>query len=145
MKLDARFQTESFDLELPVVYILGFERDNEFVPVYVGESGHRICRYADYVRAQFGAPTDFTVGEAVRCLIESGLTVLLKYRETPTDKMRRKGEERELMDTLKGQGFKLLNDLPSFSRLTADEEVEQQRIRRFVHDTYLASSQSISF
>jgi hypothetical protein len=79
------YETEGFVAERPANYVVGFLRGADFVPFYVGETGHMTCRAANYVRAAFAAPTDFRVGMAVKSLRAKGFRILLKHRIGSTD------------------------------------------------------------
>ena len=66
------FETLEFRTKHPSVYVVGFKSTDTFTPFYVGETGNLTCRCADYIRAQFKAPTDFRVGAAIKCLEARG-------------------------------------------------------------------------
>ncbi len=117
-----------------IVYILYFKEKNanEAIPFYIGESSRGIGRFCDYISAQFGAPTDFKVGEAVRYLRELGFTVGIKYKESSD----RKKEEKAFIDRLK-KNHRLINELKGFNYKSAMKQDERARIRDFVETLVL--------
>ncbi len=146
MNLDSSFQTLTFVRAHPVVYVIGIEQEGKFYPLYVGETGHVYCRYADYIRAQFAAETDFKVGEAIRYLIERGHKVLVQYKHASEKKTDRKAEEDNLKKAYIAQGFSLLEGLPGYSYRAINreerkefEERKRREIREYVDRTLLAT------
>lgn len=126
------FETLVFLQDDPANYVVGFEKGQRFVPIYVGETGNLTCRRADHIRAQFGAQTDFKVGTAIRFLQKRAFKVLLKYHAgSPNQKERNKEEER-LKAELRSHDYSLLNDIPGYSYLSADREEEAGKIEAFV-------------
>jgi hypothetical protein len=132
MKTLENFETLEFRSKYPSVYVVGFKSADTFTPFYVGETGNLTCRCADYIRAQFKAPTDFRVGTAIKCLEARGYAVFLKFRLSSEDRKERLREEDVLAKELEGSGYSLLNRLPSFSYHTADKEEEAAKIVEFV-------------
>ncbi len=132
------FATLEFRSKHPAVYVVGFKSTDTFTPFYVGETGNLTCRCADYVRAQFKAPTDFRVGTAIKCLEARGYAVLLKFRSSSEDKEERLREEEILAKELEGDGYSLLNRQTSFSYQTADKAEEARKVAEFVESLVTA-------
>ncbi len=128
MSLDASFQEFLFPTDCSIVYVIGFKSGEQFIPIYVGESDRHLGRIGDYCSAQFTAQTDFKVGRAAKYLLERGVRVLVKYRNSKD----RKKDEAHLKQEFKAQGFKLLNDLLGYRYKTASEEEELKRVRDFI-------------
>jgi hypothetical protein len=132
------FSEMVFPSQRNIVYVLCCSGHNEspLVPFYVGQSSRHVGRFGDYISANFSASTDFKVGEAVRYLLSVGLQVTIKYQETEN----RKTDERILIETLKGDGYVLLNDLRNYDYLTADECIERERIHCYVQQIVTLNS-----
>lgn len=112
-----------------VLYVFFCAINNAEVPFYVGETDRFAERMGHYFRAQFAAPTDFKVGEAVRYLTTKDIRIKVGYREC-RDRQDRKRAESELINSLRAR-FKLLNDIPGYNYRTADEIAERQRVHVF--------------
>ena len=123
-------QTIEFPTSGEIVYVIGIARGSSFVPIYVGESTRNIGRFGDYISARFSAQTDFKVGTAVKCLLERGEKVLIKYKHSPE----RREEQNELIRKIRAGGSRLLNDLPGYDYRVADEQAEKSKIRAFVDE-----------
>ena len=123
------FSEMAFPSRRNIVYVLCCSKHHgsPSVPFYVGQSSRHVGRFGDYISANFSASTDFKVGEAVRYLLSAGFQVTIKYHETED----RKTDERLLIETLKSDGYALLNDLRNYDYQTADEGVERERIHCF--------------
>ena len=125
--MDLPTRTIPFPTERDIVYVVGFQRDAEFVPIYVGESTRNIGRFGDYVSGQFSAQTDFKVGIAVKHLNKLGFQVVIRYDETKN----RKDDERRILAELRKK-YRLLNDLKGYAYRTAQESEERERVECFV-------------
>ncbi len=123
-------QTITFPAGGDIVYVIGFQKGNSFVPIYVGESSRNIGRFGDYVSAKFSASTDFKVGMAVKYLQEQGRKMLIKYKDSPD----RKAEQDQLIRQIQSRGFRLLNDLKGYDYKSANEQAELVKIRSFVDE-----------
>jgi len=121
------------DIEFPqhkeIVYVLYFTESSggQEVPFYVGESSRGVGRFGDYISAQFSAPTDFKVGEAIRYLRSRGFNVRIKYKESDD----RKNEEKKIIRDLK-KNSQLLNELAGFKYKSSDEIEERKKIHIFI-------------
>jgi hypothetical protein len=132
------YETQEFVAEHPANYLVGFVRDSDFVPFYVGETGHLTCRNADYVRAAFAAPTDFKVGTAIRSLRIKGFKILLKHRIGSTDPIERKEAQDREIAKLKSLGYTLLNDLRGYSYRSSTKAKEEEKVENFLTSLLLA-------
>jgi len=127
--------SEFLDMEFPrrkeIVYILYCRQkdDQQEIPFYVGESSRGIGRFCDYLSAQFAAPTDFKVGEAIRHLNDLGFTVHVRYKESRD----RRNEEKEIIRSL-GGSYRLLNDLKGFNYKKSDPNNERKSVHHFVDE-----------
>jgi hypothetical protein len=139
LKLDDLDHKMEFPNRKNVVYVL-FYGDNEPIPFYVGETDIFGARMADYIRAQFGAPTDFKVGEAIRYLAGQGIRIQVGYEEHP-NRQAAKRREAKLVDQLERSGVPLLNSLPGFKYLEADKTNELKRVHDFCIEQILAHRQ----
>ena len=81
----------------------------------------------DYCSAQFKAPTDFRVGEAIRYFREKKYQVKLLYKasENPSK------DEYELVRELQVSGLRLINGLAGYKYNTTLLDKERGYIRRF--------------
>lgn len=107
------------------VYILYWVSGEKHVPFYAGQTQAIWGRLNDYYWADFQAPTDFRVGEAVKYLHAKGLRIMVKYKVSDD----RWKEERSTIREFRAQGVHLLNDLPSYDYRTSKEDVERSRIQ----------------
>lgn len=107
------------------VYILYWVSGEKHIPFYVGQTQAIWGRLNDYYWAEFQAPTDFRVGEAVKHLHAKGLRITAKYK-TSVDPRK---EERSIIREFRAQGVHLLNDLASYDYQTSKEDVERSRIQ----------------
>ncbi len=130
MKSFNEYQTISFPANSDIVYIIGIEEKDRFIPIYVGESSRNIGRFGDYVSAQFSAATDFKVGVAVKYLMKNGRRVAIKYK----DSSERRREQNDAIAEIKKDGFSLLNDLEGYSYKTADRKKEIKKIENFIKE-----------
>lgn len=110
------------------IYILCWLSGDEEVPFYVGETQSIWGRLNDYYWAQFQAPTDFRVGEAVRYLSTKNIHVVARYKPS----VDRSCKERAIINELRAEGRRLLNDLPVYDYRTADEEQERIGVQKQV-------------
>ena len=127
MKLEG-FNTIDFGTSREgVVYVFFVATETEEIPFYVGETDRFQGRMDDYVRAQFAAPTDFKVGEAVRYLRDAkNYRVIVKYKVTAN----RSTEEARIIQGLHSEGKRLLNDLPDYEYRTGSKEERAEKISR---------------
>jgi len=130
MKVSKGYQTISFPADSSVVYVIGIEGKDRFIPIYVGESNRNIGRFGDYVSAQFTSPTDFKVGMTVRYLMEKRYRIGVKYKNS----VQRRKEQSRLIKEIKRAGFKLLNDLKGYNYRTAVRDKEVEKIKGFVDE-----------
>jgi hypothetical protein len=119
-----------FPVKSDIVYVIGFEKEARFIPIYIGESRRNIGRFGDYVAANFSASTDFKVGRAVKYLDRLGFKVLIKYGET-TDRRR---DQKILISRHRLASYKLLNDLAGYHYKFADKKKEEEKIESFMND-----------
>jgi hypothetical protein len=92
------------------VYALVVEHESMRFPLYVGQTGRLLGRVGDYQAAQFGAPTDFRVGEAIRYFGEKKCRVVFLYRPSESHLK----DEKLLIRELLLSGYTLLNFLGAF-------------------------------
>ena len=130
MKSFNGYRTISFPANSDIVYIIGVEERNKFIPIYVGESSKNIGRIGDYVSAQFSAATDFKVGIAIKYLMKKEHKVIIKYKNSSD----RKKEQNDAMGEIKIDGFRLLNDLGGYDYRTAKKEEEIRKIEDFIEE-----------
>jgi len=124
------------------VYVLVAHCEGRRYPLYVGETNALVDRAGHYKYAgfrpkgrageygyvNFGAPTDFKVGEALLYLINMRqCRIDLHYRASES----RRQDERHLIRELQFAGFHLLNTLSTFDYQTAIKEDERKAIHRF--------------
>lgn len=121
------FASLEFPSNINAVYIIHFAKDNEEVPFYVGETSRFLGRISDYIAANFKAPTDFKVGEAIKYFQEKGYGVVIKYKPSED----RKEDEKEIIKLFQDSGTRLLNELIGFDYKKANEAEERERIRKF--------------
>lgn len=119
-----------FPIKSDTVYVIGFEKEARFIPIYVGESRRNIGRIGDYVVANFSASTDFKVGRAVKYLDRLGFKVLIKYGET-TDRRR---DQKILISSDRASGYKLLNDLAGYHYKFADKKKKGEKVESFINE-----------
>jgi hypothetical protein len=127
MQLDS---TIEFPKKSDIVYTVGFQKDGEFVPIYVGESTRNVGRFGDYVSAKFSAQTDFKVGIAAKHLQLLGFGVFIKYGETSN----RKADEESLKREYQAKGYKLLNGRFGYRYERADRKEMKEKITTFVDE-----------
>lgn len=113
-----------------VAYVIYAARGDDKIPIYVGESEKVIARLGDYVRAQFGAPTDFKVGRTARLLEERGYEILVEIEKTPD----RRARERELIE--KHGDRPLLNSIASYDYKTANEDEYLSVLEEYVRENF---------
>jgi hypothetical protein len=94
---------------------------------------------SDYLRASFGAATDFKVGEAVRYLAQNGIRVRVGCQEHP-DRRCARAKESELIERLNSEGIPLLNNLDGYNYRAAIESDERSKVHKFCDDNILRSS-----
>jgi hypothetical protein len=117
-----------------VVYVIFYGDDEK--PFYVGETESFVGRMTDYLRAGFGAATDFEVGEAIRYLVQNGIRVRVGYQEHPDRQGARKAES-ELIVHLRREGVPLLNDVKGYDYRAAIEADERSRVHQFCDEHIL--------
>jgi hypothetical protein len=110
------------------VYILCWVSGEKHVSFYVGETQSIWGRLNDYYWAEFQAPTDFHVGEAVKHLHSKGLRITAKYKIS-NDRWK---EERSIIREFREQGVQLLNDLKGYDYQTSKEDDERSKIQRYI-------------
>ncbi len=110
------------------VYALIIEVGTQTFPLYVGQTGRLLGRIGDYQTAQFAAPTDFRVGEAIKYLtLDKGCTVDFLYRPS-TSHLK---DEKLLIRELLLSGYTLLNFLGAFDYKGANAADERRVVHRF--------------
>ena len=103
-------------------------KDNQRFPLYVGQTTRLGGRVGDYIAAQFQAPTDFRVGEAIKHLRnEKHWHVEFLYRQSEAHVQ----DEKVLIRELLLAGYTLLNFLSSFDYRTATIAEERALVHRF--------------
>jgi hypothetical protein len=110
-----------------IVYVICFKTDDGYIPFYVGESSRSIGRVGDYISANFSAPTDFKVGEAIRYLQSKNFSVWMFFKESSN----RKEEESDLLDKLRKR-YRLLNDFPGYIYTQSNRKKERIKIHKFI-------------
>lgn len=115
------------------VYVFCWVGGSGEVPFYVGQTTRIWGRLDDYYWVMFTACTDFRVGEAVRHLNAKGHRIVVKYRSSADPR----GEESEIIGSLRGRGRRLLNDLDGYDYRKADERQERLRVQEFVETRLL--------
>jgi hypothetical protein len=114
--------------DIGFVYVVFWASGEVEMPFYVGETDSVSRRMGDYWSAQFGAPTDFRVGEAIRYLRDiRNCRISLKYKRSDE----RKQEEIVLIRKLHLSGVLLLNDLCGYDYWTANKDEERLIIQLF--------------
>lgn len=109
------------------VYVLCWSASGGDVPFYVGQTDRLRERMSDYQNAQFAASTDFRVGEAIRYLRDQrSLRIVVRYKKSKDPGK----DEYTLIRDLQLFGLRLLNSLPSYDYVKADEE-ERRTAQRF--------------
>ena len=110
------------------VYVVCWVIDGQEVPFYVGETSRLNERMNDYCVKQFGAATDFRVGEAISYLRDvRGFQIVVRYRPSAD----RKRDEYLTVRNLQTSGVRLLNDLVSYNYRQADKLDERDAIYKF--------------
>jgi hypothetical protein len=124
----------------PAVYVLYFSLPNSAVriPFYVGQTDSIPSRIGDYLRANFNAPTDFKVGEAIKLLRERGCDVFIRFKYTEY----RRPAEKDLINKL-GADYHLLNKLNGYRYETADKQEQRIKISDFVEKMLAVASASV--
>jgi hypothetical protein len=131
MKSFKEYQTISFPANSDIIYIIGIEEKDRFIPIYVGESSRNIGRFGDYISAQFSAATDFKVGVAVKYLMEKrGYKVVIKYKNSSN----RRKEQDDVIQDIKMDGFRLLNDLKGYKYKAAKQDEQIRKIEDFIEE-----------
>ena len=128
------FETFNFPLFSDIVYIVGIQKEEKFIPFYVGQSSRHLGRMGDYISAQFNAPTDFKVGEAVKYIQQKGFLAVVKFKTTNS---RQENERRYTMEVM-GMGYELLNDLPGFRASISNLEDERKKVQEFIRHKVLS-------
>jgi hypothetical protein len=112
------------------------------VPFYVGQTISAWQRLNDYYWADFGASTDFKVGEAMKHLHAKGYPIVAKYRAS----VNLRQDEKTCIARLGEEKRRLLNDKdsPGYNYQTTKEADERKRIQEFVDELLRAAQQTIS-
>jgi hypothetical protein len=110
-----------------LIYVIFIVKEKEEKPLYVGETDRLYGRIWDYMSAQFGAPTDFKVGEAIKYFRGKGYKIIIKYKFSNN----RKKDENTIIKSFQSQGFRILNDLKGYKYREANESEERNRIQKF--------------
>ncbi|WP_263359655.1 hypothetical protein [Acidicapsa ligni] len=98
------------------------------IPLYVGQTRRLLGRVGDYHSAQFYAPTDFCVGEAIKYLRgEKQCRIDFLYRSSESHRK----DEKVLIRELLLAGCTLLNVLSSFDYKSAEKSDERLLVHRF--------------
>jgi hypothetical protein len=119
------------------VYAIIVTADNSQFPLYVGQTGRLCGRIGDYTTAQFHAPTDFRVGEAIKYLrVQKPCRVDFFYRPSEAHLQDEKGLIREFLLA----GYTLLNFLAAFDYKTANRDEERSLVHRFCDMALLRSN-----
>ena len=120
-----------------VVYVVFYVRDGCEKPFYVGETDSFTSRMSDYLRASFGAATDFKVGQAICYLTgKENVRIRVGFRECTDRQIARKEEDR-IIKSLRKEGVPLLNDLDGYDYRDADRQNETTRVHKFCDDNIL--------
>lgn len=108
-----------------VIFIV---KENNERPIYVGETSRLYGRIADFITANFKAPNDFKVGEAIIYFREKGYKIIIKYKFTDN----RIKDKNTIINSFKN--LRLLNDIKDikgYDYEIADEIEERNRIKEF--------------
>lgn len=109
------------------VYIILYIKNDAEIPLYVGETNQFRRRMGEYTSANFAAPTDFIVGEAIKYLQEKGYKMIIKYKFSEN----KKREQNEIIKDLQSLGYKLLNGFICYDYERAEKNKERERIKKF--------------
>lgn len=112
------------------VYVLFYLVGNLEVPFYVGQTGRIWGRLDDYYWAAFTAATDFRVGEAIRHLGAKNILIRVKYKSISDSK----AEEASILNELRKEHYRLLNDMAAYDYTTAEQDQERLRVCQFVDE-----------
>lgn len=127
------FKTIDFPENMGVVYVVFYRLKYGDIPLYVGETNRLQGRIGDYISADFKAPTNFKVGEAIKYLQKRGYRVIIRYKPSED----RKREQNELIKYFQGSGcYRLLNELIGYDPKKTDENEERKRIRKFLLNNF---------
>lgn len=117
-----------------IVYVICINTPGQeaSIPIYVGLCTKHIGRLGDYVSANYTAPTDFKVGEAIKYLQRRGYQVIFKYKES----INAKCEETTLLALFDLQHALLLNKFKNGYdyKNTAEKQAVLERLHHFVDD-----------
>ena len=135
------FQKYSFTEVIPTpigeVYVICFVKDGREIPFYIGQTGRFEERMGDYQYAQFGAATDFKVGEAIKYLRSKGFDIIVRHRLS-SDRL---NEEKQLIQEATRVGITLLNACPGYNYKTAIQDDARKKVQDFC-DLKLLSTES---
>lgn len=110
------------------VYAIFWRLNGIDTPFYVGQTLRLAERMGDYCWADFKAPTDFRIGEAIRYFRDiKNYSVQLKYRRSEMTMT----EERFLIRSLHLLGILLLNDFGGYDYRSAQPEEERRMVHLF--------------
>ena len=127
-----------------IVYATGIDYGGQFYPFYVGETERHVGRIGDYLAANFYAPTDFRVGEAIRYLHSKGYVIGFRYKPS----QRRKEEQNQFVKQVNNSATqpKLLNRKLGYNYQTIPKsmierfkEKQRKEIHRFI-DRFLSTA-----
>jgi|SRR5665213_2235856 len=118
------------------IYVIIVTANNGQFPLYVGQTCRLCGRIGDYVTAQFHAPTDFRVGEAIKYLrTQKSCRVDFFYRPSEAHLQ----DEKDLIREFLLAGYTLLNFLAAFDYKTANRDEERSLVHRFCDMALLRS------
>jgi len=122
------------------VYVFFCVYDNIERPFYIGETDSFSSRMGDYLRANFKAPTDFKVGEAIRYLMaHENIRIRVGFQECD-DRQSARIQQNQIIETLRKEGVRLMNDLRGYNyRAGTDEVNERKRVCKFCDDNILST------
>lgn len=124
------FNTLTHLKKTSAVYVIFFVKGDIEKPLYIGETDSMYDRIGDYWTAHPKANTDFTVGEAIKCLRdENGYEIRIRYK-TLIGKSARKKEERAIRKHFLSEGYRLLNNW-GYDYKKDNKTEEKELIRKF--------------
>jgi hypothetical protein len=131
MKIEDFTTTQFPTPRLGYVYVFYWLIDGAEIPFYVGETDRFQGRMNDYRQAQFGAATDFIVGEAATYLNgKSGSRIVVRYKRSSDDCEERRKEQNAIIQELRTAGAKLLNGM-GYDYQIANRDEERAKVQRF--------------
>ena len=112
------------------MYVFFAVKNGARIPFYVGESGRGIARIADYINAQFAAPTDFKVGTTARLLEKRGYEIFVEIENSED---RKKGEKRKIEELSE---WPLLNFIAGYDYKRGDRTEVTALLQRYVDENF---------